>query len=171
MARTATCHSHLQRLAHQLLIIVLAHGPADHLTRKEIQDHRHIQPALPGPDVGGIAHPCAIGSLDLKLPVEQVGGDRCPLGARRSHLLMPTALGCQLHLPHQASHPLLGTAHAPSHTTLHAPADCHRPAGAHERCDGSAWPVRHLPARARSACADAIHSSHSRSLPAYDTTS
>jgi hypothetical protein len=46
--RTTTSHSHLQRLAHQLLIIVLAHGPADHQTRKEIQDHRHVQPDLFG---------------------------------------------------------------------------------------------------------------------------
>src|SRR5258708_2392507 len=44
--RRAADKRHLEGEPNQLLIIACPHRPADHQARKQIQDHRHIQPAL-----------------------------------------------------------------------------------------------------------------------------
>ncbi len=71
--RSSTHQSHFQRSAHEFLIIVCSHGPAHDQAGKEIQAHRHIQPAFAGPDKGSIAHPLRIGRGRGELPIEQVG--------------------------------------------------------------------------------------------------
>ena len=49
-------HRHQQGVDGQFSINALLHRPADHLSREQVDQHRQIQPALAGTDVGDVGH-------------------------------------------------------------------------------------------------------------------
>jgi energy-coupling factor transporter ATP-binding protein EcfA2 len=55
--RPATAQRHLQGIANQLRIEMLAHRPPHNLSRIQVQKHRRIQSAFLGPDVRHITAP------------------------------------------------------------------------------------------------------------------
>lgn len=72
---TATAERHLQRFGYQFLIAGSGHGPTHDRSRIPIQDHRQIQPAMHGRDVGDICHPLLVRLSGRKLSVENVRSD------------------------------------------------------------------------------------------------
>ena len=50
----------------------VAHRPADHATRVEIEDDGEVEPALGAPHVGEVPGPDSIRSLDHELAIENV---------------------------------------------------------------------------------------------------
>ena len=58
----------------------LAYRPADGEARAEIEDHRQVEPALAGRDVGDVGHPRLIGRGPLELSRQDVGRDRSSVG-------------------------------------------------------------------------------------------
>ena len=48
------------------------HRPANHVTGEEIDNHRQIQPALPGADISNIGDPDLIGPDNGKLPLHTI---------------------------------------------------------------------------------------------------
>src|SRR5690606_9320487 len=56
---------HLQRLADEARAHLVRNGEADHAPAGQVDDGGHIGPALPGPQVGDIADPDAIGGERL----------------------------------------------------------------------------------------------------------
>src|SRR4051812_12403069 len=50
------------------------HGPSDHATRAEVQEHGEIEPALGRGDRGDVSRPDAIGGRDRKLPRQEIRG-------------------------------------------------------------------------------------------------
>jgi len=59
-------------MTDQRSIVVVTHGPANYLARKQIQDHRQEQPALPGRNKRGVADPGPIRLRRLKLTFQSV---------------------------------------------------------------------------------------------------
>jgi hypothetical protein len=51
----------------------ISHGPAHHTPAERLQHHRQVQPAAPGPDVGDVRDPQAIGAVGGKRARHQVG--------------------------------------------------------------------------------------------------
>ena len=72
---------HPQRLLHQGRIDMRTHRPPHDFARIQVQQHRHIQPALCRPHIGDIPDPHLIGLLHIKLPGQQI---------RRHPIAMPT---------------------------------------------------------------------------------
>jgi len=72
---TATAERHLQRFGYQFLIAGSGHGPTHNRSRIQSQDHRQIQPAMHGRDVGDISHPLLVRFSGRKLSVENVGSN------------------------------------------------------------------------------------------------
>ncbi len=87
---------HVQSRENQGAIDGLIHRPSDDPTREQIEDHRQIQPSLPGPQVRYVRCPAGIGRLDFEGAVEQVfcnghlvvavGGDDKALGTQSADL-------------------------------------------------------------------------------------
>ncbi len=78
----------------------MAHRPADHGTRVQVEPHGEIEPALRSPDIGHVPGPHPVGRLDLELPVEGVAGHRPRVvrvgrGAPRLHGLGPDPFDAQ----------------------------------------------------------------------------
>jgi hypothetical protein len=67
---------HDQRVGHELRRHGAAHGPADNAARKQVDDHRDIEPTLGRPDIGEIGHPFLVLSGGCELPIEDVGRHR-----------------------------------------------------------------------------------------------
>ena len=51
------------------------HRPADHDTGEGIDNHRQIQPALPGKDIGNIGDPDLLGQGNSKRPLHTIRGN------------------------------------------------------------------------------------------------
>lgn len=65
----------MERRVLSIKICVLAsrfHRPADHITAKEIDNHRQIQPALPGADISNIGDPDLVGPDNGELPLHAI---------------------------------------------------------------------------------------------------
>ena len=73
--RATSPQRHLERRQDQLLIDVFAHRPADDATRKQIEHHRQIQPALRRPQIRDVLHPDSIRGARGKVAGEQIGSD------------------------------------------------------------------------------------------------
>lgn len=56
---------HLESVKHNTRFESMTHRPADDSPRKQIQDHRQVEPAFVGLEIGNVTDPDAIGSLDL----------------------------------------------------------------------------------------------------------
>lgn len=73
--RARQAQGHHQRIEHTAGIDAATHGPADHLTREQIDHHGQVRPALMGADVGDIGHPRLIGLRHGELALQVVGRD------------------------------------------------------------------------------------------------
>jgi hypothetical protein len=65
---------HRQRLVHQFRPPMVSHGPPDHGTRVQIQDHSEIQPTFTRRKLGNVTHIYLIWSLHRKLSIEPIRG-------------------------------------------------------------------------------------------------
>ena len=68
----ATPDGHDQRIGHQLSGHRGTHRPAHHPAGVEIDDSRHIQPALSRPDVGEVSDPLPVRGGRMELPVQNI---------------------------------------------------------------------------------------------------
>ncbi len=55
--------------------MAIAHGPADYAPGVQVQDHRQIEPALPGPDVADVTRPFLVGLIGSEIALKQVRRD------------------------------------------------------------------------------------------------
>lgn len=62
----------LLRIEHEVRLYGAAHAPAYDLPGKDIDYKGHVQPALPGRDVGQVRDPQLVGPLGLEHPVDAV---------------------------------------------------------------------------------------------------
>ena len=95
---------HGERLLGQLHGQPVAHRPADHEARVQIEDHGEVEPALCRPYVGEVPGPHPIRRLDRELAIEGVGRHGEPMmglccGSPLLHGLGPDAV-----LAHQPGH-------------------------------------------------------------------
>src|SRR4051794_4363928 len=60
----------------QLGAHMVAHGPADDLAGRQVEDGRQVQPSLTGRDVGNVGQPDAVRCRCDELLLQQVGCDR-----------------------------------------------------------------------------------------------
>lgn len=106
----AQTQGHLERVEHQLLLKAFGHRPTHHPAREQIEDHRQVEPALPGPDIGDVCYPGLVRTVGGELSVEDVRGYRLVmLGIGGSPELAPRG-ALQAHLAHQTSYPLAAEA-------------------------------------------------------------
>ena len=63
---------HHEGVRNQLRCHAGAHRPANHPAREQVDDSRHVEPALGGPDVGEVGDPLLVRPLGCKLPVQKV---------------------------------------------------------------------------------------------------
>lgn len=66
-------YRHGERLRRQVLVGLRTHGPVDHPSRIQIQEHRHIEPAGSRQDVGAIPDPHAIQRRSHKALPQNIG--------------------------------------------------------------------------------------------------
>jgi hypothetical protein len=55
---------------------MIAHRPANHFAREQVEDHGQVEPALAGRNVGDIRQPDLIRLLGREIPIQQGGCDR-----------------------------------------------------------------------------------------------
>ena len=72
---------HEQGRARQLGAQMLAHRPAHHLARRQVEHRGQVEPALVRRNVADIAQPDPVGTRRLEVLPEQVGGDRQAVAA------------------------------------------------------------------------------------------
>ena len=72
-ARLPSTHSHQDGIEHELAMDGRASRPTDDSSRVQIQDHRQIQPALPGADIRYISDPNDFRLADRKLALSTFG--------------------------------------------------------------------------------------------------
>ena len=83
----------------------LAHGPADNLTVKDIQDDREIKPALSGTNISNIRGPELIGASGGKILIDQIGRYRIMMFGIRADFIFSLCPGTNVVLPHQTGDP------------------------------------------------------------------
>ena len=66
---------HRQRLLREITGKPRLQRPADHGAGVEVEDHRQIEPALRGPDIGDVPSPYLVGLRDRELAIEHVRRD------------------------------------------------------------------------------------------------
>ncbi len=64
---------HFQRPNRQIAFHAITDGPADHAPGVQVQDHRTIEPALPGPDVADVTRPFLIGLIGSEIVLSRFG--------------------------------------------------------------------------------------------------
>jgi len=104
---------HHQRIGDELRRHRRAHRPADDAPGEEVDDGRHIEPALRRPDVGEVRDPFAVGSRGFEGAVEHVGSDGGDLPLAQVRRQATPARACFKALqPHQSLDPVQAAAHA-----------------------------------------------------------
>ena len=73
--RFSTPDGHHQRVESQFARESGLHRPANHVTGEEIDNHRQIQPALPGADISYISDPDLIRPDNGELPLHAIRGN------------------------------------------------------------------------------------------------
>lgn len=68
-------HGHHQRVERQLARESGLHRPADHVMGEEINNHRQIQPALPGADISNIGDPDLVSPDNGELPLHAISSN------------------------------------------------------------------------------------------------
>ena len=72
-SNASLAHRHGESLQRQVLVGLRTHGPADHPSRIQIQEHRHIEPADSRRDMGEIPDPHAIQRRGHKALPQYIG--------------------------------------------------------------------------------------------------
>jgi hypothetical protein len=62
----------LQRIEHEVRAHRTAHAPAHDAPGEHVDDEGHVQPALPGRDIGEVRYPQLVRPLGLELPVDPI---------------------------------------------------------------------------------------------------
>ena len=96
----------LQRVEHQLGAQAHRHAPADDVAAEHIDDERRVDDRMPGPDVGQVGHPEAVGSDGCELPVGQVGWSLYRLVRDGGPPLLAAAHTEWIEFTHQSGHPV-----------------------------------------------------------------
>src|SRR5690606_3598913 len=63
---------HVERPGSQFRIRPVREGPANHAASVQIQDHSQVMPATLRPDIGDVAAPDLVGTLDSELAIEPI---------------------------------------------------------------------------------------------------
>src|SRR5674476_1658414 len=104
---------HRDRTGDQGCLVVVAHRPADDLAGVAVDDQGHIQPALPGRDVGDVADEFGAGRLGGEVAPDQVRDRGPPAGLDRGALAGASWLARnQPGRPHQVPDQLRPAQHA-----------------------------------------------------------
>ena len=91
----------LQRIEHKVRAHRTADPPAHDAPGEHVDDEGHIQPALPGRDIGEVRDPELVRTIGLELPVDPVQRARClAVGDRGAHDLAAHHTA-QAQAPHQ----------------------------------------------------------------------
>ena len=110
--RTTIPQCHTQGVQNQQGVHGLAHRPANHFARKQVQHDRQVQPGFAGLNVRKIADPFLVGSGGRKLLVQAVWGRnyaRLALGGHR--MILRFGFRGDFMQAHQARHPIPPTHH------------------------------------------------------------
>ena len=84
--RLAVVQGLLQRIEHEVGAHGAADPPAHNAPGIHVDHERHVQPALPGRDVGEVRHPKLVGAICLEHPVDTVQRAwRLGIADRRAH--------------------------------------------------------------------------------------
>src|SRR5450631_990671 len=98
---TAAPQRHGERIHHELRRHLRTHRPAHDTAREQVQDHRYVEPAFSGIDIGKVGNPFHVGRRRLEVALEQV----CRDGTSRAHALVHrTALLASQCLDARTSH-------------------------------------------------------------------
>ena len=89
-----------QRLLRALPHQSIPQRPADHGTRVEVEDHRQIEPALRGPDIGDVPGPHLVGGRDRELAIARLRRDGHPMMRLRRGAPLLHGLGPNPFSPH-----------------------------------------------------------------------
>ena len=66
---------HLQDSDREIALHTIAHGPTDHPSRMQAQDHSEVQPAFTRPDIADVASPLLVWCISVEVTVQQVRCD------------------------------------------------------------------------------------------------
>ena len=101
----------LQRIEHEVGVHRTTDPPADDAPGEHVDHEGHVQPALPGRDVGEVRDPELVGSIGLELAVDPIPGSRLRGRDGRAYGLA-TAGAAQPLAAHQPLHGAAGHRHA-----------------------------------------------------------
>ncbi len=73
-ARTAAFQRHAEGVAGQVTAQMIGHCPPNDPPRARIDDHRQIEPAFPGWDIGDVSDPQPIRLHNGEAALDQIGG-------------------------------------------------------------------------------------------------
>ncbi len=68
-------NGHFQRADRQITFQAITDGPAYDAPGVQVQDHRQIEPAFPGPDIADVSCPFLIGLIGSEIALQQVRCD------------------------------------------------------------------------------------------------
>lgn len=105
----ASANGHSKSGKGEIGIDTVGEGIADDLSGTEVFDSGEIKPALVGRDVGDIADPSLVGSVEGKLAHEEIGRDGMGMPGVRSHPVSAFAHREDVQLFHEAVNALART--------------------------------------------------------------
>ena len=80
----------LQGIEHEVRVHGTAHSPPHDASGKDVDDESHIEPALPGRDIGEVRDPQLVGTIGLELPIDPIQwARRLAVADRGAHDLSP----------------------------------------------------------------------------------
>jgi hypothetical protein len=99
--RADDAHGAVEGIENECSVVGRARRPADDAAGEQVEQHREIQPPLARRDARDVAGPGSVRRVDLKAPVQHVGGHR--EGVSRVRRASETALAStsQTTLTHQ----------------------------------------------------------------------
>ena len=104
--RLALVQGLLQRIQHEVRLHAATDPPAHDTPGVHVHHEGHIEPALPGGDVGEVRHPQLVGAAGMEVPVDVVQRARCRCVWRGGAQRLATTYPLQAHGTHE---PLNGT--------------------------------------------------------------
>ncbi len=97
-------HCHQQRVEHEFSGQRRLHRPTDDLARVQVHDDGEVEPSLPGPNIGDVGDPDAIGRLDGFAINAIRCQNRRPTGDVARYFI--AAYGSNLVATHEPRHPM-----------------------------------------------------------------